>query len=61
MNMKLFLLTGVAILLSGCAFSYSSNFKFQIGDFKVTSKEETTEQIQQPKQDNVLSETRVGE
>ena len=59
--MKLFLLVGVAILLPGCAFSYSSNFKFQIGDFEVTNKEETTEQVQEPKQDNVLSETRVGE
>jgi len=63
--MKLFLLSGVAILLTGCAFSYTSSFSFELGNYKITNKEEIVEtkleQNQKQKADNVLSETRVGE
>jgi major membrane immunogen (membrane-anchored lipoprotein) len=57
------LLLGLSILLTGCAFSYTSSFSFELGNYKITNAVEEQEQevIKQTRDEKVLSETRVGE
>ena len=60
--MNIFLLLGMCLILSGCAFSYSSSFSFEIGKFKIvnTTEEEKTTDHTMPVE-NVVSETKVGD